>query len=77
VRGNKRGTPERKRWWEAVPVWTGVDFGAGPGSIAVREERGKKRGVVIGVGGGKKGGIVICSVELGREDVMRASGGVR
>ena len=60
-----------------MPVWTGVDFGAGPGIIAVREERAKGRGIVIGVGGGKKGGIVICSVELGRKDVTGASANVR
>jgi hypothetical protein len=50
VKGNKHGTPERKRWWEATTIWTGVDFGAGPGGVAVREVGEKV--VVMGVGGG-------------------------
>jgi hypothetical protein len=50
TRYNKDGTPDRKRWWEAANVWTGVDFGAGPGSIAVRET--KTNVIVLGVGGG-------------------------
>jgi len=50
VRGDPSGTPERKRWWEVTTVYTGVDFGAGPGGIAVKEASVKV--VVLGVGGG-------------------------
>ena len=50
VKGDRNGTPERKRWWEATTVWTGVDFGAGPGGVAVREVGEKV--IVMGVGGG-------------------------
>ena len=50
VKGNRLGTPERKRWWEATTIWTGVDFGAGPGGVAVREVGEKV--AVMGVGGG-------------------------
>jgi hypothetical protein len=73
VKGDKRGTPERKRWWEAIPVWTGLDFGAGPGSVCVREVKGKGKGILVAVGGGKKGGIVVCEIELGRKDITTAS----
>ena len=35
--------------------------------MAVREVKGKAgKGTVVGVGGGKKGGLVICEVEVGR-----------
>lgn len=50
TRNNRDGTPDRKRWWEATTIWTGPDFGAGPGSIAVKETN--KHVVVLGVGGG-------------------------
>ena len=50
VKGDRHGTPERKRWWEATTIWTGVDFGAGPGGVAVREVGGKV--IVMGIGGG-------------------------
>jgi len=50
TRNNREGTPERKRWWEAMPVWTGVDFGAGAGGIAVRDTGNEV--VIMGVGGG-------------------------
>ena len=50
TRGDATGTPDRKRWWEALTVWTGVDFGAGPGGIAVRETG--RDVVVLGIGGG-------------------------
>lgn len=33
-----------------MTVYTGVDFGAGPGSVAVRDIGGKV--IVLGVGGG-------------------------
>jgi len=60
VKGNRKGMPDRKRWWEVITLWTGVDFGAGPGAVAVRKVGSDV--VVVGVGGGKKGGLVICSV---------------
>lgn len=44
------GIPDRKRWWEAMTLWTDVDFGAGPGGIAVREK--EKEVLVLGIGGG-------------------------
>jgi hypothetical protein len=50
VRGDPNGTPDRKRWWEATTVFTGVDFGAGPGGVAVRDTG--KDIVVLGIGGG-------------------------
>ena len=54
TRYNREATPERKRWWEATTIWTGVDFGAGPGGIAVRNTT---TGVVVmGVGGGMTAG---------------------
>jgi hypothetical protein len=81
TRDDKRGTPERKRYWEVNTIWTGVDFGAGPGGIAV-VEIGEKI-VVLGVGGGIacqslflivgiKGGVVVCSVHPGRQDASIA-----
>ena len=66
TKGNSEGVPDRKRWWEARTVWTGVDFGAGPGSVAVKD-MGKKV-IVLGVGGGKKGGLVICEAPSERVD---------
>jgi hypothetical protein len=60
VKGDEKGTPDRKRWWEVITLWTGLDFGAGPGGVAAREVGGEI--VVVGVGGGRKGGLVICSV---------------
>ena len=44
-----------------------MDFGAGPGGLCVRRiGRGQEsKGIVLGVGGGKKGGIVVCDVDLG------------
>jgi hypothetical protein len=59
VRGDTKGQPDRKKWWEVITLWTGVDFGAGPGGIAVRETGSEV--VVVGVAGGKKGGLVICT----------------
>ena len=50
TKGDVGGKPERKRFWEGLEVWTGGDFGAGPGSVAVREVG--KGIVVLGVGGG-------------------------
>lgn len=50
TREDPHGEPERKRWWEATTVWTGVDFGAGPGSVAVKDAGDKV--IVLGVGGG-------------------------
>ena len=50
TKGDRHGTPERRRWWEATPVWTDVDFGAGPGGVAVRAKNGKVD--VLAVGGG-------------------------
>jgi hypothetical protein len=50
TRNDQHGVPDRKRWWEAKTVWTGVDFGAGPGGVAVRE-KGQDI-LVLGVGGG-------------------------
>jgi hypothetical protein len=41
---------DKKRFWDPATVWTGLDFGAGPGSLAVREVKGQA--VVLGVGGG-------------------------
>lgn len=41
---------DRKRFWDATTVWAGLDFGAGPGSLAVREFKG--RAIILGVGGG-------------------------
>jgi hypothetical protein len=50
TRQNREGTPERKRWWEATTIWTGLDFGAGAGGIAVRDTG--EGVIVMGVGGG-------------------------
>lgn len=46
--------------------------------MAVRKVKGKGqgKGIVVGVGGGKKGGLVICEVELGR-DITGTSASVR
>jgi len=41
----------RKRFWDVTNVWTGADFGAGPGGIAVRHIN-KDKVIVLGVGGG-------------------------
>jgi len=51
VKGNRHGQPDRKRWWEVTNVWTGLDFGAGAGGVAVRQVEGGEI-LVLGVGGG-------------------------
>ena len=50
TRNNREGTPERKRWWEATTIWTGLDFRAGAGGIGVRDTDAEV--VVMGVGRG-------------------------
>jgi len=54
---------DRKRFWDPATVWTELDFGAGPGSLAVREV--KEQAVVLGVGGGK---ILTLSMLKNREE---------
>jgi hypothetical protein len=44
------GTGERSRYWHVTNLWTGTDFGGGPGGVAARMD-GKKV-LVLGVGGG-------------------------
>ena len=52
-----------------------MDFGAGPGGLCVRRVvRGREsKGIVLGVGGGKKGGIVICEVDLGAAEASEGT----
>jgi hypothetical protein len=52
TREDPHGEPERKRYWEPTTVWTGVDFGAGPGSVAVKDAGDEI--IVLGVGGGNQ-----------------------
>lgn len=69
LRGDNHRMPERRRLWEASTVWTDVDFGAGPGGIAV-----KKNGdnvVILGLGGGMslKNSILIAR-QKGRSSIV-------
>ena len=58
VKNKVTGSMERKRFWDAQTVWTSLDFGAGPGSLGVREVKGQA--MVMGVGGGITPSLLDC-----------------
>jgi len=71
----KGGIPERKKWFDSTTLWTDVDFGAGPGGIAIRDLGGWV--TILGIGGGKKGGVVSCTLDIRRPDLTEAKASVR